>query len=85
MFMGERDLGSYFENYIYLSLRTKKTLYYLYENTIEIDFYTKDKILIESKFYSKLNEKQEKLFNEYPAHKKLVIDSVEKLSILNEL
>ncbi len=85
LFMGEKDLGSYFENYIYLLLRNKKTLYYLYENTIEIDFYTEDKILIESKFYSELNPKQEKLFGEYPADKKLVIDSVEKLSALNEL
>ena len=85
LFMGERDFGSYFENYIYLLLRNKKSLYYLYENTIEIDFYTEDKILIESKFYSELNQKQEKLFREYPADKKLVIDSVEKLSVLNEL
>ena len=85
MFIGERDLGSYFENYIYLLLRNKKTLYYLYENKIEIDFITEDKILIESKFYARLNKKQEKLFGEYPADKKLVIDSVEKLSALNEL
>jgi len=85
MFMGERDLGNYFENYIYLLLRNKKTLYYLYENTTEIDFITEDKILIESKFYAKLNEKQEKLFNEYPANKKLVIDSVEKLQALREI
>ncbi|NOQ41714.1 MAG: AAA family ATPase [Desulfuromusa sp.] len=85
MFMGERDLGSYFENYIYLLLRNKKALYYLYENTTEIDFITEDKILIESKFYAKLNKKQEILFNEYPANKKLVIDSVEKLQILSEI
>ncbi len=85
MFMGERDLGSYFENYIYLLLRNKKTLYYLYENTTEIDFITEDKVLIESKFYAELNKKQEKLFNEYPANKKLVIDSVEKLEALNEI
>jgi predicted AAA+ superfamily ATPase len=85
LFMGERDLGSYFENYIYLLLRNKKTIYYLYENTIEIDFFTEDKILIESKFYAELNKKQEKLFNEYPANEKLVIDSVEKLELLNEI
>ena len=85
MFMGERDLGSYFENYIYLLLRNKKTLYYLYENTIEIDFITEDKVLIESKFYAELNKKQEQLFNEYPADKKMVIDSVEKLEMLDEI
>ena len=85
LFMGDRDLGSYFENYIYLALRNKKILYYLYENTVEIDFYTDDKILIESKFYSKLNEKQNKLFSEYSADKKIVIDSIDKLALLNEL
>ena len=85
MFMGERDLGSYFENYIYFLLRNKKILYYLYENTIEIDFYTEDKILIEAKYYSEMNKKQEKLFLEYPAKKKIVIDSVDKLVALDEL
>ncbi|WP_319576987.1 ATP-binding protein [uncultured Desulfobacter sp.] len=85
LFMGNRDFGSYFENYIYLVLRNKKTLYYLYENSVEIDFYTDDKILIESKFYARLNEKQNKLFSEYPANKRIVIDSVDKLSLLNEL
>lgn len=85
LFMGARDLGSYFENYIYLVLRNKKILYYLYENAVEIDFYTDDKILIESKFYSQLSKKQDKLFIEYPANKKIVIDSVDKLVLLNEL
>lgn len=85
LFMGQRDLGSYFENYIYLLLRDKKILYYLYENTTEIDFITGDNILIESKFYAEMNKKQEKLFNEYPAKKKLVIDSVENLELLNDI
>ena len=55
------------------------------KNTTEIDFITEDKILIESKFYSQLNERQQKLYDEYPASKKYVIDSVESLSVLNEL
>ena len=85
LFMGERDLGSYFENYIYLKLHNKKQLYYLYENGTEIDFYTDDKILIESKYYSDLNEKQKKLFSEYPAEQRILIDSIEKLSVLDGL
>lgn len=85
LFIGARDLGSYFENYIYLKLKNRKNLYYLYENATEIDFYTDDKILIESKFYSVLNAKQEKLFHEYPAEKKIIIDSVEKLHILDKI
>lgn len=85
LFMGNRDLGSYFENYIYLVLRNKQTLYYLYENHTEIDFYSDEKIMIESKFYSQLSDKQEKLFSEYPADKKIVIDSVEKIDMLQSL
>ncbi|MCF6271302.1 MAG: ATP-binding protein [Melioribacteraceae bacterium] len=85
LFMGVRDIGSYFENYIYLKLRNKTKLYYLYENGIEIDFYTENSTLIESKFYTKLNDKQMKLFLEYPAKKRIVIDSVDKLSVLDEM
>lgn len=85
LFNGNRDIGSYFENYIYIELRDKKILYYLYENSVEIDFFTEDKILIESKYYSDLNEKQKDLFSAYPANKKMIIDSVEKLSLLEEL
>lgn len=85
LFIGSRDLGSYFENYIYLLLRKQKRLFYLYENATELDFYTEDGILIESKFYSQMNDKQSSLFSEYPAKKKMVIDSVEKLSLLENL
>lgn len=85
LFMGERDWGSYFENYIYLQLRNKKPFYYLYENKTEIDFITEDHVLIESKFYGELNERQKKLFTEYPARKKLIIDSVEKLELLDDI
>ncbi len=85
LFVGNRDIGSYFENYIYILLRNKKVLYYLYENTIEIDFYTEDKILIEAKFYADLNQKQEILFNSYPADKRIVIDSIDKLQLLEKI
>ena len=85
LFMGDRDLGSYFENYLYLKLRNKKELYYLYEEGNEIDFYTSDKILIESKYNAELNEKQKKLFDSYNANKKIVIDSVSKLHLLDEI
>ena len=85
LFIGNRDIGSYFENYIYIMLRHHKVPHYLYENGIEIDFYTDDKIMIESKFYAELNAKQKKLFDQYPADKKMVIDSVDKLFLLDEI
>lgn len=84
LFIGERDFGSYFENYIYLKLRNNKDLYYLYENGNEIDFITSDGILIESKYNTELNEKQKKLFDEYGAKEKYVIDSVKMLQDLNQ-
>ncbi len=85
LFMGNQDLGSYFENYIYLKLKNKKQLYYLYEDKIEIDFITDDKILIESKYYSEMTPKQKKLFDSYPASKRIIIDSIENLHLLNEI
>jgi len=85
LFIGNRDIGSYFENYVFLELKDSKVLYYLYENGTEIDFYCQDEILIECKFYSELSEKQKELFESYPAKKRIVIDSVEKLSLLREI
>ena len=85
LFIGERDIGSYFENYIYLKLRLKSQLYYIQESSTELDFYTDSKVIIESKYYSELNQKQKKLFEEYPAKRRILIDSVEKLSDLDEL
>jgi predicted AAA+ superfamily ATPase len=85
LFTGERDLGSYFENYVYLQLRGLRRLYYLYENGVELDFYTEDKILIEAKFNAELRGEQLEAFNKYPAKQRYLIDSVTSLSILDAL
>ncbi len=83
--VGERDIGSYFENYVYLRLRNRKRLYYLQEQGYEIDFYTEDRVLIESKYYSTMNPKQARLFAEFPASQRVVIDSIEKVKLLADL
>lgn len=85
LFTGGRDIGSYFENYIYLKLKNHKDLFYLYENGIEIDFFTGDKILIESKYNTELTEKQRELFTTYKAKKRIVIDSVNELQLLDDV
>ncbi|MGX9366953.1 ATP-binding protein [Desulfoplanes sp. PS50] len=84
-FHGNRDLGSYLENYIYLCLRAEKRVFYVYENGVEIDFYTEDKVLIESKYYAEMTEKQARLFASYPANKRLLIDSIGKLRLLQDI
>jgi len=85
LFIGDRDFGSYFENYIYLQLQNRKELYYLYEDGIEIDFITSDGILVEAKYNASLEGRQKELFDRYPAVKELVIDSVDSLSQLSDL
>ncbi len=85
LFVGERDFGSYFENYIYLNLRNRKEIYYLYEDGNGIDFYTSDKIMIESKYNSEMNLKQKELFDSYKANKKLIVDSVRNLKLLEKI
>ncbi|MCK5152754.1 MAG: ATP-binding protein [Spirochaetales bacterium] len=85
LFVGERDFGSYFENYIYLKLRNRKKIYYLYEDGTEIDFYTSDKIMIESKYNSEMNAKQKDLFEGYEANQKLIVDSVKNLQMLENI
>ncbi len=85
LFIGERDLGSYFENYICLKLRRRKEIYYLYEDGAEIDFISSDGYLVESKYYSGMTEKQQKLYDSIDAKQKMLIDSVEKLELLNDM
>lgn len=76
LFTGFRDKGSLFENYIYLKIKHLNPQY-IYENTIELDFLTENKHLIESKFHNEpLSLKQQKLFD--------LIDATTKTIIRNE-
>lgn len=84
LFIGERDFGSYFENYCYLKLKGNVKLSYVYKNGCEIDFITGNGVLIESKYNDTLSE-QRVLFDSYPAKKRLLIDSVRKLPLLDEV
>lgn len=81
---GLRDKGAVFENIVFLSIKHKNPCY-IYQDGIEIDFLTQDKILIEVKYNAQLNEKQRKLFESYSANKKIIIDSVEKFFNLENL
>ena len=78
----ERDWGAVFENYVFLRLK-QMNLKYIYENTIELDFYSEDKILIECKFHNEeLSKKQQALFDKMDAKQKYVVRNykdVEKL------
>ena len=73
-FTGFRDKGSLFENYIYLKIKHKKPSY-IYKDGLEIDFFTEDKILIESKYNKKIQSKQSTLFDSIEAKKKILISS----------
>lgn len=84
LFTNFRDIGSFFENYVYMKLRHKKPGY-LYTNGVELDFITEDKILVEAKYNSEMTSKQQKLFSSYPAKKKILIDNIYKLRELDKL
>lgn len=64
LFTGFRDIGSIFENYVYLKIKNRNPSY-VYKDEAEIDFLTEDKILIEVKYNSEMNDKQKKLFNSF--------------------
>jgi len=78
LFTGFRDKGSLFENYVYLKIIDRQPKY-IYQDKIELDFITKDKTLIEVKYNSVLTEKQEKLFKQFPAKNKIIIDEINGL------
>ena len=76
--------GSYFENYVYLRLRPHQAVFYFYVNGIELDFVTGDGTLIEAKYNSSLQGAQLRAFEDHPSPRKLVIDSVPGLSVIEE-
>ena len=65
-----KDLGASYENLVFLKIKDDKPNYYL-ENSIEIDFITKDS-LIEAKYNQELNEKQLKTFNAINSKKRVI-------------
>jgi len=82
IYTGFRDKGAVFENLVYLKIKHKNPCY-IYKNKIEIDFLTKDKILIEAKYNSELTDKQKKLFESINADKKMLIKNVKDFKSLD--
>ena len=72
---GFRDKGAIFENLLFLKIKHLHPSY-LYVDGIELDFMTQDKILIEVKYNSILNQKQQKLYDATEANQKIVVDSI---------
>lgn len=75
LFTGFRDLGSLFENYVYLKIKNLDPCYIYYDG-IEIDFLTADKTLIEVKYNSELNVKQKKVFEAFASKSKIEIKNI---------
>ncbi|MFH1565420.1 MAG: ATP-binding protein [bacterium] len=81
-FTGFRDLGSLFENYVYLKIKDHKPCY-IYEDKLEIDFLTEEKTLIEVKYNREMQEKQLSFFNKIKAKKKIKIYGIKDLGKIN--
>ena len=73
---GFRDKGAIFENSVFLKIKHLHPSY-VYIDGIELDFMTENKILIEVKYNSVLNQKQQKLYDNTDAKEKIVIDSID--------
>lgn len=75
IYTGFRDKGAVFENLVYLKIKHKDPCY-IYKDKIELDFLTKDKILIEVKYNSELTGRQKKFFDNVNADRKVVIKNI---------
>lgn len=84
LFTGYRDKGALFENVVFSHIKALRPRY-LYQDGIEIDFYTENKILIEVKYQQELNHKQEQLFEAFKANKKIIIKNFDDLKKLDAL
>ncbi len=75
------EKGPNFENLVFFKMRQKlkpfRSVYYFLKDGIEIDFIIED-LLVEVKYGSQLNEKQQKVFNNFNIKEKIIIDTVDK-------
>jgi len=81
-FTGFRDLGSVFENYIYLRLKSWQPEY-IYQEQTELDFRLNNGIVIEVKYHDEsLSVKQEKLLLGYEEGKRFVVRNFQAIQEL---
>lgn len=84
IFTGYRDKGCVFENYIYLNLKQYNP-FYIYQNTNELDFYIKNRALIEVKYHNEeLSINQQKLFDDFVSPHKAIIRNNNDLQLLSK-
>ena len=70
-----KDLGSIYENLVFLKIKHLQPSYYS-ENAVEIDFMTKD-LVIEAKYNQKLEAKQQEVFERIKIKKKILANGVD--------
>jgi uncharacterized protein len=85
LFVGDRDWGGYFENYVYLRIRAYRSVSYVLTDRNELDFLTDDGTLIEAKYNATLEGTQKEAFDRFPASRKAVIQSVRDLPAIERL
>lgn len=85
LFIGNRDWGSYFENYVYLRLRARQPVSSVLSGRNELDFLTGDRTLIEAKYNTSIEGAQKLAFAEFQAPRKVLIQSVRDLPTLERL
>ncbi|PIO06373.1 AAA family ATPase, partial [Candidatus Woesearchaeota archaeon CG08_land_8_20_14_0_20_43_7] len=73
--VGFKDLGAVYENMVYLEIKNKSPRY-IKESGIELDFRFDDTV-IEAKYNSKINEKQEALMQKIKIKNKIIANGVE--------
>ena len=85
LFIGDRDWGSYFENYVYLRLRKHQEVHYVRHGDYELDFLTEDKTLIEVKYNAELSGEQQIAFDSFPATRKRIVGSLRDAQLIDGL
>lgn len=83
-YTGFRDLGSIFENYVFLRLKEYNPEY-IYKNKTELDFRLSNGFVVEVKYHDKpLSDKQGQLFQEYDQKKRMIVRNKKDLDLLIE-
>ncbi|AFG37130.1 ATP-binding protein [Spirochaeta africana] len=84
IFIGNRDLHSCFEHYVFMRLKKRTPyVYFVKEHDVQLDFMTDDGLLVHTTFHRQLPPRQHTLFSRLPARQRLLIDSPEAVQQLD--
>jgi predicted AAA+ superfamily ATPase len=83
VFVQNININNLVKNYVFQRIKSKEPTFII-ENGLELDFFTRDKMVVDVQYKKDISEAQQGLFSRFVAKKKFIIDTIDALEFLEE-